>query len=86
MTNETISLHGTKELLQQARKDLVAAGFKDDEIWNDLFTTNLEMYLHLDKDGIAFYNHTCGADTVIDLTQQNYTHVINLIKEKLCKK
>lgn len=83
MTKETIALHGTKKLLQQARKDLVAAGFKDDKEWNDRFALNsLFTYLKIYSNKVCIHTHDGFCDTVIDLTPENYEHVINLIKTK----
>lgn len=88
MTKETIALHGKKDLLQQARKDLVAAGFEDDKRWNDnddfhFNSTIISEYLFLNGEiGLEYHNHNCNATTVIDLTPENYEHVINLIITK----
>ena len=85
---ETIALHGTKELLQQARKDLVADGFKDNKEWNEYITDKdrLTVVNHLiiyNYNPISLMNHEGHkTNTIIDLTPENYEHVINLIKTK----
>ena len=83
---ETIALHGTKDLLQQARKDLVEAGFKDDKEWNDDICSRKNIiYLVIFEDNIiSLFTHDCNTDTIIDLTPENLTTVIELLKQQLC--
>ena len=83
---EKIALHGEKPLLIEARKLLIEAGFKDDKEWNDRVcrreTTN---HLCFYGDKFKLSNHEgVGTTTIIDLTTENLTTVIELLKTKLC--
>ena len=81
---ETIALHGEKPLLIEARKLLIEAGFKDDKEWNDMIIeTKYANHLAI-KENIEFHLHDCKSDTIIDLTTENLTTVIELLKTKLC--
>lgn len=89
--SKTIALHGSKDLLIQARQDLVKAGFKDDTKWNDRVSkwvirpvSNLWVV-----DGmVEFHNYCDRADIVHDLTPENYAETIQSIilkKDELCQ-
>ena len=81
---ETIALHGTKPLLIEARKLLIEAGFKDDKEWNDFWVVQSEARHVIIGDTVYFHWNDCNATTIIDLTPENLTTVIELLKQKLC--
>jgi len=82
---ETIALHGTKPLLIEARKLLIEAGFKDDKEWNDDICSRKNIiYLVIFEDDVMSFFTVDYADITIDLTPENLTTVIELLKTKLC--
>ena len=82
---ETIALHGEKPLLIEARKLLIEAGFKDDKEWNDdICSSKNIIYLVIFEDNVMSFFTVDYADVTIDLTTENLTTVIELLKTKLC--
>lgn len=86
--SKTIALHGSKDLLIQARQDLVNAGFKDDTEWNDMVIdwSTIE-YLCLAEYLLVFHSHDCDVPA-IPLTPENYAETIQSIilkNDELCQ-
>ena len=83
---ETIALHGEKPLLIEARKLLIEAGFKDDKGWNDWYQdVSYIRYIKIYLDNtFNMYINQRNVNTIIDLTTENLTTVIELLKTKLC--